>query len=92
MSGNGRETLQGDPPGCPRVVGVPYGYPGVVGIHSWMSESGRIPSRKSGNGWVALPNVRERSRVLPGCLAIVGRPYRMCWSGREFLPVVQEWS
>ena len=45
-----------------------------------MSESGRE----------ALSNVQEWSGGLPESLAMVGRPYQMCGSGRETLPDVQE--
>ena len=55
MSGGGQEAFSdfrersGGPPGCPGVVGVPYGCPGMVGR----------PSRMSGNGEEAIPEVRN---------------------------------
>ena len=51
------------------------------------------PSRLSGSGREALPdvsvwsrgppNVKEWSEGLPGCPGVVGRPSRMSGSGRE---------
>ena len=70
----------------PRCSGGLTGYPLV----DW-------PSRLSGSGREALPDFREWSGGPPGCLAVVGRPTRICGrpsrmsgSGRETLPNVRE--
>ena len=39
----------------------------------------------------ALPDVREWSGDLSGCLAIVGKPSRMSEIGREALRNLREW-
>ena len=44
-----------------------------------------------GSGREAHKEVREWSRVYPGCLRVVGRPSQISGSGREALPDVQEW-
>ena len=49
------------------------------------------PSRMSGSGREALPDVREWSGGPPGCLGVVGRTSRMSGSSREVLPDVREW-
>ena len=41
-------------------------------------------------GQEALPDVREWSGDLPGCLGVVGWPSRVSVSGRETLPNVRE--
>ena len=57
------------------------------------------PSRRSGSGWEALPEVREWSGVPPGGPGVVGRPscrsgwpIRTSGNGCEALPEVREWS
>ena len=57
------------------------------------------PSRMSGSGLEALPDVWEWSGGPPGCPVVVGkpswmsgRPSRMSKSGREALADVREWS
>ena len=75
----GRLEWSGGHPGCPGVVEKPYR---VVGS----------PSRMSGSGQEALPNVREWLEALPdvwewsggppGCPRVVGIPSRMSDSGR----------
>ena len=62
--------------------GGPPGCPEVAGR----------PSRMSGSGREALPDVREWSGGPPECPAVVGRPFRMSGSGREALPKVREFS
>ena len=44
----------------------------------------------SGSGLEIFPNVREWSGCPPGCLGVVGIPFRMSRSGRENLPDVKE--
>ena len=51
-----------------------------------------MPSRMSGSGRDALPDVRQLSRGPTGCPAVVGTPSRLSGSGREALPNVREWS
>ena len=72
----------GDPARCPGVVGRHSGYPIVV----------RNPSRISGSGQEAIPDVRECSRCPPEYLDMVGRPSPMSGSCREALANVREWS
>ena len=50
------------------------------------------PSRMSGSGREAFPDVRECLEGRPGCPRVVRRPARMSGSGREGLPTVREWS
>ena len=46
----------------------------------------------SGSNQKAIPNVRECSKGLLGCLGVVGRPSRMTGRGLEALPDVREWK
>ena len=55
-----------------------------------MSAVIRSPSRKSGNGREALPDVREWSGGLSGCPGVVVRPTQMSRSGREAFPDVRQ--
>ena len=70
MSRSGREALPdvqkwlGGRTGCPEGTSV------CLGVVS-------RPSRMSGSGGVAIPNVWEWSGVPPRCLGEVGRPSRM---------------
>ena len=83
--------------------GGPRECPGVVRRPSQMSKSGRKACRMSGSpsrmaGSIgkalldvreALSDVREWSGGHPGCLGVVGRPFRMSGSGQEALPDVR---
>ena len=42
-------------------------------------------------GWEALLDVLEWSGAPPRYPGVVGRPFRMSWSGREHLPNIREW-
>ena len=80
MSGSGLVALPDvwewsrGPAKCPGVVGKPSwmsGRPSLmskVGSPSRMSESGREAHQKSGNGWEAVPEVREGSGDSPRSL------------------------
>ena len=67
-----------------------------------MSGSGERPSRMSGSGRDALPDVWEWSGCPPGCPGVVEmplrmsgmarRPSRMSESGLEAVPDVQKWT
>ena len=45
-----------------------------------------MPPRMSLCGWKALPDIQEWSGGPPGCLCVVGRPYRISRSGQEAPP------
>ena len=68
MSGSGRDP----PPGCP----------GVVGMSTQMSGSGRE----------ALPDVWDWSGGPPVCPVVLRWHSRMSWSGREVHPDLWEWA
>ena len=85
MSGSGREAL----PDIREWSGLSPGCPGVVGIISRMSGSGRGPSWMSGSSQKAFPDVREWSGGPPGCPAVVERPSQMSGSDRKALPDVR---
>ena len=44
----------------------------------------------SGSAWEEHPDDREWSGGPPGCLVMVGRPFRMSESGRKVIPEVCE--
>ena len=105
ISGSGRKTLQhvqkwsGGPPKCPGV----FGRPSLMSLSGrkpfWMfgscREALRIsgrPSRLSGSGREALPDVQKWSGGPPGCPGVVGWPSQMFESGRMTIPNVREWS
>ena len=46
----------------------------------------------SGSSLEALPDVREVLGGPPGCLGVVGRPFRMYDKGQEALGDLREWS
>ena len=50
------------------------------------------PSRISGSGPEALPDVQLWSGGPPGCSGVVARSSRMTGRGREALPDDREWS
>ena len=99
----------GGPPGCPGGLAdareCSGGPPGRLGVVETLPRKFRKPSRLSGCGqkalpnvwewWQALPDVREASRMSGrpcGCPGVVGSPSRMARSGPEALPDVWEWS
>ena len=57
-----------------------------------LSRMVRRPSRMSGSGREALPDVREGEGSPPGCAEVVGRPSRMIGIGREAILDVRDWS
>ena len=69
-----------------RVVGGPYGYPGDVGRPSRMSGSGRKALPDVPEWWEALLVVRQLSGGPSKCPGVVWRPSRMSGMGREALP------